>query len=720
MCQICDVIGAQEIVIPEGYSAKLKEKIESLIEKPILERIKTNIVYRLGNAIEEQRLLDAVEALFNRDYKEKKQIFVPEQFLTKIPKMMFHDSKGLFEKLAERMKLEKHFPQMGKWQGLKANVDGEALEKKVYTTLKDYFQKPEHKDEQVLVLHGYEIMDLKMESNKIEVPHWEKDFIIINLTHGYILNIEVKSTPDFKTLDSLKVQLENTKRMFEQWFAADLNPEWKFFSAVYCENATNKKGKKNRLCDNYDKDFVFTSSEDFITKLEKIHRDPHKKTDEYLESYNVMVKFLLFFATYHPAPVSSLIDTKIKDTIDNSVTVESLSFWNWTPEQKSLFDAEICRVIMTSHWSTGKTRIMFEKAKILAKEGKRVIFVLHHSQFLEEESNYFQDNAPILLYLCLLNEIDPEKAKNNQKLKKSMETIKSNLELLVTNNLAEVLDKANQDPSVNIFIDECTIANEEDMKIVDEIGEKIEKESNLWVTVAKASAKSDNLFRTWLEEKEKDEKWFVPSLSHALRNSKEIIVFEKKEFELIENTPNDMEEEKSELQPELPAESPKIQLLYFWESPSELQPTSQLDQDPNLKAEASFTELKTDQPNEQIPQTTSEEPINENPVVVPNEPENSRIGCQVYALPSKSWPQSDLKIPTNLLCGYEVEDPVEHSSYEPISFAMTKCFQSLAQKRVVIIVFSPTISPELIKEIEETRQQKAFVVDGNSKYNDGE
>ena len=44
MCQICNVIGGDgEIGIREGYSAKLKEKIESLIEKPILERIKTNI-----------------------------------------------------------------------------------------------------------------------------------------------------------------------------------------------------------------------------------------------------------------------------------------------------------------------------------------------------------------------------------------------------------------------------------------------------------------------------------------------------------------------------------------------------------------------------------------------------------------------------------------------------------------------------------------------------
>ena len=54
-----------------------------------------------------------------------------------------------------------------------------------------------------------------------------------------------------------------------------------------------------------------------------------------------------------------------------------------------------------------------------------------------------------------------------------METVKSNLELLVTDNLTGVLEEANLDPNVSIFIDECTIVNEEDMKIIDDIGEKI-------------------------------------------------------------------------------------------------------------------------------------------------------------------------------------------------------------------------------------------------------
>ena len=90
MCQICDVIGAREIIVPKEFSAKIKHKIQDEIEAPILERIKENIRYRLGNAIEfsstsmQSQLNNAIDALFNRDYKGKKQIFVPELFLTKV------------------------------------------------------------------------------------------------------------------------------------------------------------------------------------------------------------------------------------------------------------------------------------------------------------------------------------------------------------------------------------------------------------------------------------------------------------------------------------------------------------------------------------------------------------------------------------------------------------------------------------------------------------
>ena len=112
--------------------------------------------------------------------------------------------------------------------------------------------------------------------------------------------------------------------------------------------------------------------------------------------------------------------------------------------------------------------------------------------------------------------------------------------------------------------------------------------------------------------------------------------------------------------------------------------------------------MRIDKPKEQIPET-----------------ETSKIGCESYALPTKNWPISGLQIPTNSMCGYAVENPIEHSSGEPLSNALTKCFKSLAKHRVLIIVFSLIISPELIKEIIIARQLKPLIVDGDSKLDDG-
>ena len=147
----------------------------------------------------------------------------------------------------------------------------------------------------------------------------------------------------------------------------------------------------------------------------------------------MMIKCLLYFATYHPAPVSSLIDTKIKGTFEKSGDAEPLSFWNWTPNQKSLLDANIPRVILTSYWSTGKTRIQFEKAKILASEGQTVIFVLYYSQSTQNEGD-FQDGAPVLLYCSLQNEINHGR-NGIQANKRKRENIMANLEIVMTNDL---------------------------------------------------------------------------------------------------------------------------------------------------------------------------------------------------------------------------------------------------------------------------------------------
>ena len=83
----------------------------------------------------------------------------------------------------------------------------------MYDSLNTYF-KESYPDQEIIVLHGYEIADLdKLVGNEKDVAHWEKDFIIINKTYGYILNIEAKSSLNGRSLNDAKRQLENNRKV---------------------------------------------------------------------------------------------------------------------------------------------------------------------------------------------------------------------------------------------------------------------------------------------------------------------------------------------------------------------------------------------------------------------------------------------------------------------------------------------------------------------------
>ena len=193
-----------------------------------------------------------------------------------------------------------------------------------------------------------------------------------------------------------------------------------------------------------------------------------------------MAMYLLFSATYNEVPLACLIDMKVKESLEKSGSAKNAAYWNWTPLQKSLLDADLSRVIMTSHWSTGKTRILFEKALKLARDGKVVVFVLHYSQLLkqnvqnadksssvtkkfrkwlkmvstkevtetEEESpvNYFSDHAPILLYHSLMNEIDQEKAE-----------VKDKIKLMVSKDLREDVVKDDSLKSISLLMNSLSM-----------------------------------------------------------------------------------------------------------------------------------------------------------------------------------------------------------------------------------------------------------------------
>ena len=229
-------------------------------------------------------------------------------------------------------------------------------------------------------------------------------------------------------------------------------------------------------------------------------------------SFKIMAHHLLFCATKSQVPLSSTVDMKIKESLEKSGAGQNIAFWNWTPHQKSLLDADIPRLIMTSHWSTGKTRILFEKALMLAREGNFVIFILHYCENTEDE---YSDHAPILLFHSLTNEISNEE-----------DHTQTNINLLVSNDLSrDVLNNDILQSTAHIFIDEFVVNVKKDMEIIDNIATKIDKNNHFWVTVGKASAQSTADFKNWIQKKVA-EGYLEPSLNYPLRNSKEIVEFE--------------------------------------------------------------------------------------------------------------------------------------------------------------------------------------------------
>ena len=256
-----------------------------------------------------------------------------------------------------------------------------------------------------------------------------------------------------------------------------------------------------------------------------------------------MAKYLLFCSTYSPVPVASIIDIKIKENLEKGGNATNIAFWNWTPEQKSILESDIQKVIFTSYWSTGKTRTLFEKAKMLADKGDFVIFVLYQDPVY----------APILLYGSLMNEIKASGLSNN-------------LKLVMTNDLEDVLKEVHNRPKVHVFIDELTIGPLDCRNKLDCLIASVRPESYFWFAIGKRcittsevrpifdsdsaqrsrqnSRNSENAidwsFEEWLEEK-KEEGFFLPKMAYALRNSKEVIEFDRshKRF-LSDKEPEDL------------------------------------------------------------------------------------------------------------------------------------------------------------------------------------
>ena len=225
---------------------------------------------------------------------------------------------------------------------------------------------------------------------------------------------------------------------------------------------------------------------------------------------------------------------------------------------------------------------------------------------------------------------------------------------------------------VHLFVDEFVVNDSEDLKTLDAISEKIDLKNHVWITVAKASETHRYDFEDWLEKKIK-EGYREPSLKYPLRNTKEIIKFEK-----------------SLLNP-LPLEQNNEEAIKLVESENSVASIIDMKIKENLESknpvEPSIKDI------EKIVETT-------NHTLIP------------YGLPR---PLTELEIPANLISGDKVCIKIHDGTNEVLVDALKRCFKILPAHRVLIIVLAEEISWELISAVEEARgQRRPLVIDRQS------
>ena len=141
------------------------------------------------------------------------------------------------------------------------------IQKCVREVVTEYYKKLE--GVAVLVIDGIELIDLNGTAGK---NIQEIDFLIINHSQNYILNIEVKRSlteamtgkrsNKMTVIEKAKRQSQKIKQILEDWYP-HLKGPWKYCSMFYCEEEMSDKLRECGHC----LDFIAQGPEDLLAKV---------------------------------------------------------------------------------------------------------------------------------------------------------------------------------------------------------------------------------------------------------------------------------------------------------------------------------------------------------------------------------------------------------------------------------------------------------------------
>ena len=330
----------------------------------------------------------------------------------------------------------------------------------------------------------------------------EKDFIILNLSKGYVLHIEVKE--NVKKYQSAIKQFHDGRESLMKIFNSieNMSQDWKYIGMFYASLDSSQPLFDCQICHPW----TILKKENIQSKLEHMESrlNPGWNPTEHLLEFVELIKEIMFIAQGDPkAPVTQAMQVnKLSQNID-----QNTKFF-WTPEQLGITDGsnDAPWMLLFAYYGCGKTWCLKERAKYLLKSNQKNVvhfFLAKHRKDIDE--SLLDD---LSLYF-----------KNTSILPKGL-----SIKFSYSNKrgyLAKELKEAGVQPSHHVLLDEYTVIDPQ--AFVQDLKEVKGQVASLWIATTAINSKSDpKAFRQYVS----DQAGFIcPELNDCLRNSKEIVRF---------------------------------------------------------------------------------------------------------------------------------------------------------------------------------------------------
>ena len=125
----------------------------------------------------------------------------------------------------------RHCEDDEKLKGEIISAKGELAEKKVYYTVKKYYDSNPKRT--ALIIRDLQMLQPNLEKRR-QKDQQEMDLIILDYDSTTIYAIEVKTTLGEISMEKVREQLPDYKDFFDEWFGSDVCQEWKFKSLAFC------------------------------------------------------------------------------------------------------------------------------------------------------------------------------------------------------------------------------------------------------------------------------------------------------------------------------------------------------------------------------------------------------------------------------------------------------------------------------------------------------